>query len=489
MSIGDSMSIKRSSGILMPLFSLPSPFGIGDMGKAAFEFIDFLHSAGQSYWQVLPMGHIGSGASPYQSCSSFAGNPLFIDLEELLELGLLTEDELFSAKAPCDGSPVDYDRVEREHMRLLRLAFLRDCADISDFERDNPWLCDYALFMALRGHFEDVPISGWDEDIRLRKSDALRAMTLLLSEDIAFFKYIQYVFFRQWDRLRAYAHEKGIGIIGDLPIYVASDSVDVWAEPQWFLLDEKGFPTLVSGVPPDCFSEEGQLWGNPLYDFEAMKKDGYGWWIRRIGAASKLFDVLRIDHFRAFESFWAVPKDAENAICGKWIKGPGMELVGVLTSWFNGMDFIAEDLGTITPEVNALLRDSGLPGMEVLEFAFSPDGGSAYLPHRHRENAVCYTGTHDNAPLSLWLKTEGSAVLDFASRYLGSDDLHTAVMRAGLSSVSRLFIAQLQDWLQLSDRTNVPGTVGGNWCWRLPMGSLTSEMADKIRKCTKLYGR
>ncbi len=483
------MSIKRSSGILMPLFSLPSPYGIGDMGNAAYEFIDFLRASAQGYWQLLPMGHIGEGASPYQSLSSFAGNPLFIDLEELLDLGLLTEDELCSAKAPCDGSPVSYDKVECDHIRLLRLAYSRDDVDMSRFEAENPWLCDYALFMALWEHFGHAPLTDWDEDIRLRRSSALERMSFALSEDVGFYKYLQYIFFRQWNRLSEYAHSKGIRLIGDLPIYVSVDSVDVWAEPQWFLLDEKGYPTEVSGVPPDCFSEEGQLWGNPLYDFEAMKRDGYGWWIRRIGAASKLFDVIRIDHFRAFESFWAVPSTAKTAVNGKWVKAPGMELVGVLTSWFNATDFIAEDLGTITPEVNALLRDSGLPGMEVLEFAFSPDGGSAYLPHRHRENAVCYTGTHDNAPLSLWLKTEDKSTLDFASRYLGSDELHTAVMRAGLSSVSRLFVAQMQDWLRRDDRTNVPGTVGGNWCWRLSEGSLTSELSEKIRKYTKLYGR
>ena len=483
------MNIKRSSGILLPLFSLPSPYGIGDMGKKAYEFIDFLKSAGQSYWQVLPLGHIGCGASPYQSCSSFAGNPLFIDLEELCTLGLLSEDELGSARRPCDGSNVDYGDVTETHMRLLRLACERDTGDISDFERSNPWLSDYALFMALQKHFGGAPLSDWDDDIRRRQPHAVERYTELLSNDILFYKRVQLYFFRQWDRLRSYAHENGVGIIGDLPIYVAADSVDVWREPQWFLLDAKGFPTEVSGVPPDLFSKDGQLWGNPLYDYDAMKADGYGWWIRRIGAASRMFDVLRIDHFRAFESFWAVPADSETAVDGRWVKAPGMELVGTLTSWFSSTQFIAEDLGIITQEVRKLLSDSGLPGMTVLEFAFDPDGGSSYLPHRHVRNSVCYVGTHDNAPIQSWLSEEAPERLRFAREYLGTDDLRSALMRAGMASVSDLFVAQMQDWLHSGTRTNTPGTVGGNWCLRLKSGDLTDSLAAEIYEYTRIYGR
>ena len=483
------MNIKRSSGILLPLFSLPAPYGIGDLGKKAYEFIDFLKSAGQSYWQVLPLGHIGCGASPYQSCSSFAGNPLFIDLEELCALGLLSEDELGSARRPCDGSNVDYGDVTETHMRLLRLACERDTGDISDFERSNPWLSDYALFMALQKHFGGAPLSDWDDDIRRRQPHAVERYTELLSDDILFYKMVQLYFFRQWDRLRSYAHENGVGIIGDLPIYVAADSVDVWREPQWFLLDAKGFPTEVSGVPPDLFSKDGQLWGNPLYDYDAMKADGYGWWIRRIGAASRMFDVLRIDHFRAFESFWAVPADAETAVDGRWVKAPGIELVGTLTSWFSSTQFIAEDLGIITQEVRKLLSDSGLPGMTVLEFAFDPDGGSAYLPHRHVRNSVCYVGTHDNAPIQSWLSEEAPERLRFAREYLGTDDLRSALMRAGMASVSDLFVAQMQDWLHSGTRTNTPGTVGGNWCLRLKSGDLTDSLAAEIYEYTRIYGR
>lgn len=483
------MNIKRSSGILLPLFSLPSPYGIGDMGKKAYEFIDFLKSAGQSYWQVLPLGHIGCGASPYQSCSSFAGNPLFIDLEELCTLGLLSEDELGSARRPCDGSSVDYGDVTETHMRLLRLACERDKGDISDFERSNPWLSDYALFMALQKHFGGAPLSDWDDDIRRRQPHAVELYTELLSDDILFYKRVQLYFFRQWDRLRSYAHENGVGIIGDLPIYVAADSVDVWTEPQWFLLDAKGFPTEVSGVPPDLFSKDGQLWGNPLYDYDAMKADGYGWWIRRIGAALRMFDVLRIDHFRAFESFWAVPADAETAVAGRWVKAPGMELVGALTSWFSSTQFIAEDLGIITQEVRKLLSDSGLPGMTVLEFAFDPDGGSTYLPHRHVRNSVCYVGTHDNAPIQSWLSEEAPERLRFAQEYFGTDDLRSALMRAGMASVSDLFVAQMQDWLHSGTRTNTPGTVGGNWCLRLKSGDLTDSLAAEIYEYTRIYGR
>lgn len=483
------MSIRRSSGILMPLFSLPSPYGIGDMGRVAFEYVDFLKSAGQSYWQLLPLGHVGCGASPYQSCSSFAGNPLFIDLGELCEIGLLSEAELASARRPADGSDIDYDDVSKTHMHLLRLACERDGSDLAEFERGNPWLGDYALFMALRDHFGGAALSDWDEDIRLRQKPSLERYAELLASDILFYKRLQFHFFRQWDRLHDYAHKNGVRIIGDLPIYVAADSADVWAEPQWFMLDEKGFPTEVSGVPPDLFSADGQLWGNPLYDYAAMKGDGYGWWIRRVGAAARMFDVIRIDHFRAFESFWAIPADAGSAKIGKWVKGPGMELVGTLTSWFSSTQFIAEDLGIITPEVRRLLSDSGIPGMTVLEFAFDPDGSSAYLPHRHTVNSVCYVGTHDNAPIGSWLSEISPETKRFASKYLGSDDLRSALMRAGMASVSCLFVAQMQDWLRIDSRTNIPGTVGGNWCWRMKDIKSLDSLAEKIFEYTKIYGR
>ena len=493
--------LQRSAGILMPLSSLPSPYGIGTMGRAAYDFADFLHAAGQRCWQLLPLGPTSCGDSPYQSFSSFAGNPYFIDLDALIDDRLLTRGEVERCDWGTDPRCVDYGKLYENRFALLQKAaergFKRDRCEVERFTAENAhWLTNYALFMALKRHFGMKPWSEWpDEDIRCRRSPAaLEKYRRLLKADIELFTYIQFLFFRQWTALKTYVNALGIRIIGDLPIYVSPDSADVWAEPEMFLLDERNVPIAVSGVPPDDFSADGQLWGNPLYDYEKMSQTGFGWWIRRVDGARRLYDVIRIDHFRGFESYWVVPYGETTARNGRWVKGPGMALVGVLTSWFHGTDFIAEDLGEPSDGVRALLRASGLPGMKVLEFAFSPDGKSPYLPHNYDENCVCYTGTHDNAPLALWRTEAAFEEIAFAEQYLGlnaQEGFNYGMIRGGMSSVARLFIAQMQDYLELGaqHRMNVPGVAHGNWKWRMLPGEANDALASRIYELSRIYGR
>ncbi|MBQ4611057.1 MAG: 4-alpha-glucanotransferase [Clostridia bacterium] len=492
--------MKRSSGILMPISSLPSPYGIGTMGKAAYDFADFLNEAGQSYWQILPVGPTSYGDSPYQSFSTYAGNPYFIDLEMLIEDGLLTADEVKDKEWGNDPRNVDYGTIYLNRFDVLAKAkergWQRDEAPVNKFiEENSRWLPDYALFMALKRHFGMRSWTEWeDEDIRLRRPAAMEKYRALLKEDIELFVYIQYLFFKQWTELKAYINGLGIGVIGDLPIYVALDSADVWAEPEFFQLNEKNIPVSVAGVPPDAFSATGQLWGNPLYDWNRMQQDGFGWWIRRVDGASRMYDVIRIDHFRGFASYWAVDYGSETACIGEWIKGPGMNLVGVLKGWFKNLEFIAEDLGYATPEVEQLLKDSGFPGMKVLEFAFDSRDSSCYLPHAYGENCICYTGTHDNSPVALWRHEACAEDIAYCSRYLGLNEeegFNWGMIRGGMSSVARLFVAQMQDYLELGEgcRINTPSTLGGNWTWRMLPGEIKEELAQKLYATTKLYGR
>ncbi|MCR4615901.1 MAG: 4-alpha-glucanotransferase [Clostridiales bacterium] len=492
--------LERSCGVLMPIFSLPSKYGIGTLGKAAKKFVDFLVDAGHSYWQILPVGPTSYGDSPYQSFSTFAGNPYFIDLEELISDKLLTRKECESPDWGDDPHRVDYAKIYNNRFDVLRKAYQRgkerDKAEVDAFARENVgWLPDYALYMAVKRHFGMKAWFDWeDKDIRLRKPEAVKKYFLLLAEDIDFFIYVQYLFFKQWDEFKKYANEKGISIIGDIPIYVAMDSADVWSEPQWFQLDDDNVPKEVAGVPPDYFSADGQLWGNPLYRWDRMAADGYGWWIRRIGGAQKLYDVLRIDHFRGMESYWAVPYGAKTARNGRWVKGPGMKLVGMLTNWFSDMQFIAEDLGILTPEVRELLADSGLPGMKVLEFAFDHTKPSNYLPHVYNKNCICYAGTHDNATLKEWYQTSDPKDIAFAKEYLGlneNEGFIEGVLRGGMSSVADLFIAQMQDWLELGAeaRINTPGTSCGNWQWRMDVGAISKALSKNMARMAVIYGR
>ena len=492
--------MDRSSGILMPISSLPSPYGIGTFGKAAYDFADFLRASGQAFWQMLPLGPTSYGDSPYQSFSSFAGNPYFIDLDLLIADGLLKEEEVSGRDWGGDPRYVDYGKLYENRFEVLTLAkgrgWKRDRKAVAEFEEKNAgWLPDYTLFMALKRKYGMKPWTEWpDEDLRLRSPAALEAARKKLKADIELFTYIQFLFYKQWEELKKYINSLGIRIIGDIPIYVALDSADTWAEPQFFQLDAKGFPTEVSGVPPDYFTPDGQLWGNPLYRYDLMQQDGFGWWIRRVGGAEKLYDVIRIDHFRGFESYWVVPYGDKTAKNGHWVKGPGMNLVGAVTGWFHYLEFIAEDLGYTTPEVEQLLKDSGLPGMKILEFAFSPESLSDYLPHRYTENCVCYTGTHDNAPLGEWKKTARKEELAFAKEYLGigsAEGITNGLIRGGMSSPAKLFVAQMQDYLDLGkgNRMNVPGNPSGNWCWRLLPGEAAPELAQRIFRMTYIYER
>ncbi len=492
--------MKRSSGILMPISSLPSPYGIGTLGKAAYDFADFLAEAGQSWWQVLPAGPTSMGDSPYQSFSSRAGNPYFVDLDMLIRDGLLENSELEGINWGDDPLNVDYGKVYESRFNVLRLAMERgwdkDAEALGLFMEENgSWLFDYALFMACKRHFGMKAWTQWpDEGIRLHKAEAVEKYSALLEEDVKLFVYIQFLFYRQWNALREYLHKKGLGIIGDMPIYVAMDSAEVWAEPLGFLLDEKNLPKAVSGVPPDYFSEDGQLWGNPLYRWDAMAENGYDWWLRRIEGAGKLYDVIRIDHFRGFGAYWSVPYGETTAKKGEWVKGPGMDFIGRMKERFPDIMFIAEDLGLLTDGVIKLLADSGFPGMKVLEFAFDGGSDNDYLPHNYPNNTICYAGTHDNSTLKGWLDTAGEKTLGFLRDYLGADEkaeLVWPILRCGMASVADLFVAQMQDYLELDDaaRMNTPGLPSGNWRWRMSGEAITPELTAKIKKLTKLYQR
>ena len=490
--------MERSSGILLAISSLPSKYGIGSLGEEAKSFIDFLVKAKQSYWQILPVGPTSYGDSPYQCPSAYAGNPYFIDLDNLVKEGLLDASDLEGLSWGDDPERVDYGLQYTQKHPLLEKAAKRGIEKNDEgfvrFRAENHWLSDYCLYMALKKHFEMKPWTEWPEDIRTRKPHALDLFRDELAYDIEIIAYIQYLFFRQWDAVKRYAHEKHIKIIGDLPIYVALDSADVWAEKEFFQIDELGVPKKVAGVPPDYFNEDGQLWGNPLYDYDRMKQDGFGWWIRRIGGCTRLYDVIRIDHFRGIESYWAVPYGEKTAKKGEWVKGPGMDLIGALTGWFKDIEFIAEDLGYPTEEVQKLLEDSGFPGMKVIEFAFDGTEKNMDVPHRHIRHSVCYTGTHDNAPVLGWKESAPKEFTDRAKKYLGLNEeegFAWGMIRAGMSSVSDLFIAQLQDYLELGNeaRMNTPGVVGKNWQWRMKKGCLSDKLAEKISEATELYGR
>ena len=494
------MKLQRSSGILLPIFSLPSKYGVGTLGQAAYDFIDFLAEADQAWWQILPVGPTSYGDSPYQCYSTFAGNPYFVDLDLLVEDGLLKKSELKGVDFGSDPAQVDYGKLFENRFPLLRRAFARGRVTMAEefaaFRRENArWLDDYALFMAAKDHFGGKPWTEWpDDDLRMHCPDAVRRYMETLAEDVEFYSFVQLLFFRQWDAMHAYALDHGVGIIGDIPIYVAMDSADTWSSPESFQLDDQNVPTAVSGVPPDYFSEDGQLWGTPLYRWDAMRADGYGWWIRRVEGAAKLYDALRIDHFRGFEAFWSVPYGDKTAKNGKWVKGPGMDLVGRLTGWFHNVQFIAEDLGFITPELQALLTESGLPGMKVLEFAFDSREPSNYLPHTYGPNCICYTGTHDNTTLAAWRDEADPDDVAFADEYLGLNDEEgrsIGMIRGGMSSVAVLFVAQLQDWLNTGaeSRINTPGKLGGNWLWRLQPKELPDDLAEKIARMTRNYGR
>lgn len=492
--------MERSCGILMPIFSLPSSYGIGSLGKEAYSFVDFLKKSGRRYWQLLPLGPTSYGDSPYQSFSSAAGNPYFIDLDMLCEDGLLSHAEIEAVDWGRDEGRVDYEKLYLNRFRILERAkqrgYGRDKAHIAAFvEANRAWLLDYALFMALKRHFGMLAWPNWPDDAARRHDEAaLAAYRIRLKPDIELFIYMQYLFFKQWQKLKNYTNSLGISIIGDVPIYVAMDSAEVWAERELFALNGQLVPEEVAGVPPDYFNADGQLWGNPLYNWQRLEETGFDWWIRRMSAAARLYDVIRIDHFRGLESYYAVPCGEKTARHGRWIKGPGMKLITAIKNGVKGAEFIAEDLGYATDEVRALLAQSGFPGMRVLQFAFDGLCPNEHQPHAYSQNSICYTGTHDNSPIALWREETSQAVLDYARKYMAvSDtaDMGEAMIRLGMASVAKLFIAQMQDHLGLSygSRINVPGTACGNWQWRMGKAADLDALAARLYEQAELYAR
>ena len=488
----------RGSGILMHITSLPGAYGIGTMGSRAYEFVDFLHRAGQRYWQILPLTPTGYGDSPYQSCSTFAGNPYLIDLQLLIEEGLLCEEDAGNIVWCENPQRVDYCRLYQNRQAVLRLAYGRfqGGMEYEEFCRKNEsWLPDFALYMALKEKFSGRPWYQWEDALKFRNPDALCRAKEELREEISFFSFVQFLFYKQWDALRHYAHEKGVAIIGDVPIYVPYDSVEVWKSPDCFQLDENGAPTSVAGVPPDGFSEDGQLWGNPLYRWDVMQKDGYRWWLERLASAGNCYDVVRIDHFRGFEAYWSVPYGDTTARNGHWVKGPGLDFIQTLQGKLPHIRFIAEDLGFLTPEVLRLREDSGFPGMKVLEFAFDSGEPSPYLPHTYPQNSVCYTGTHDNMTMRQWFETAAPDAVAYAREYMALSEregMVWGVVRTAMSSVSDLCVIPMQDLLDLGGeaRMNFPGTMtGSNWTWRAGDGFADDTLTRRLYELTKLYGR
>ena len=495
----------RTSGVLLPIFSLAGKYGIGCFSREAYEFVDFLKDAGQTYWQILPLGPTSYGDSPYQSFSTFAGNPYFIDPVRLMEEGLLTEEELKEEEVP-QGRNIDYSRLFDRRFLLLKKAFnranLTDDAGYRAFcDKNADWLTDYAMYMAIKVSFHNAGLDSWDDDIRLRKQDAMERYEEDLRSEIAFYQFLQYKFDEQWSLLKTYANDKGIKIIGDMPIYVSGDSSDVWANPELFQLDEEMRPTRVAGCPPDAFSETGQLWGNPLYTWDYHKKTCYEWWKKRVGKAVEWYDVVRIDHFRGFDEYYSIPGDADTAVNGKWMPGPGYDLFKALDPILKSRNagIIAEDLGFITDTVRQLVTDTGFPNMKVIQFAWGePDADlpNEYLPMSYKSNCIAYTGTHDNETMYGWLKNQDKTTIEFIRDYtdchsLSLKKLVRALIRQVMASPADYCVVPLQDWLGLdnSARINTPSTLGNNWAWRMRPEMLTEELAGEMKKMTALYAR
>ena len=493
----------RRSGILLPVFSLPGRYGIGGFSREARIFIDYLADAGQSFWQILPLGPTGYGDSPYQSFSTFAGNPYFIDLEDLIRQGLLTEEECQS-QISGDLQTIDYGFLYETRLSLLRKAFRRshhrETEEFTSFLRDNAfWLSDYAFFMALKDAHHGAPLKTWEEDLRRRTPAAMDAWREKLSGETAFYEYLQFEFLRQWKSLKGYAGEKGIGIIGDIPIYVSEDSADFWAHSELFQVDERGRIRKVAGVPPDGFSADGQLWGNPLYNWDYHNKTGYEWWIRRVRKCTELYDMMRLDHFRGFDEYFAIPAEDDTAKNGVWEKGPGMALFLALKEACPGLRIIAEDLGYVTDSVRKLVKDTGFPNMKILEFAFDSrdsTGRFEYMPYNYEKNCVVYTGTHDNETLVGWLDSilpeEAAEVREYFDVKEGTkQETAQAVIRSAFACTADLCIIPFQDFLGLDNlaRINQPSTLGKNWKWRLLDEQMNPALQKRILRLTELYGR
>ncbi len=501
----EKKGFTRGAGVLMAVSSLPSPYGIGTFGRDAYEFLDYIEAINHQYWQVLPLGPTSYGDSPYQSYSAFAGNPYFIDLEELVKEKLLDGNEVRNTFWGSDPERVDYETLFKNRIPILKkgaAAFFKKTVNdealrqqyVGFCEDNADWLDDFALFMACKSYFAYKPWSEWDKDIRFRESAAIAKYEALLKEDIDFWKFTQYKFFEQWNKLKAYANDKKIEIIGDVPIYMAYDSADVWANTGLFQLDEKLAPVDVAGVPPDAFTELGQKWGNPLYDWEQLEKEDFGWWRRRITASAQLYDVIRIDHFIGIVKYYAIPADMPDARKGEYRKGPAGKLTKVINECLGGKKLIAEDLGVELAEVNALLLENGYPGMKIIEFAFGGDRKNTHLPYNYCNNCVVYGGTHDNETLLGFFNQRNDWELGYAYDYLDVRDkrkMVDAVFRLAYGSVAHTVIFQVQDILKLDNRArmNFPSTLGGNWQWRMKKGALAQQQVNDMRYLASVFGR
>lgn len=506
------MKFPRASGVLLHPTSLPSKYGIGDFGDEAYKFIDFLVEAKQTYWQVLPLGQTGYGDSPYQCFSAFAGNIYLISPENLVKDGFLSAEDLESAPEFAEGK-VDFGKMIDYKLPLLRKAFenfrvTSDASTVEAFHRfcrqNGFWLEDYTLFRAIKFNQDQKSWQEWDEDLKLRKPEALENARRELDDEIFAQKFYQFAFFRQWNELKNYANEHDMRIVGDVPIFVALDSADVWCNPQEFKLNADGSPTVVAGVPPDYFSATGQLWGNPIYDWNTMRQNGFRWWIARIYATLQLFDVVRVDHFRGFAAAWEVPGGDETAVNGEWVNVPGKELFTAIKNALGKLPFWAEDLGVITPDVEELRDGFGFPGMRILQFAFGGAASNLDLPHNYIQNCVAYTGTHDNDTTVGWFHShtgEGSTRDDssirreqnYCMQYLNTDgkEIHWDMIRAVWASVADSAVAPMQDLLGLGNeaRMNLPASTTGNWYWQARTGDFSDEIAARLRELTEIYGR
>lgn len=529
---------ERNAGILMPVSSLPSPYGIGTFGKDAYDFVTFVKECNHKYWQVLPLGPTTYGDSPYQSYSAFAGNPYFVDLDMLIEAGFLLKSEVISRDwgdgiVPVNVSEddavngrfgtyrdgnigderyVSYEKIYNNRFDILRIAYNRfkaACAEskkklakglplykqFDNFVKDNAdWLEDYALFMALKTHFNNVSWGEWETDIKFRKPEAMSRYEEQLSDDIGYWKFIQFEFYLQWNALKQYANSNGIEIIGDIPIYMGYDSVDVWANQGEFQLDENLTPIKVAGVPPDAFSDAGQKWGNPLYDYDKMEANGFSWWRKRMAASAKLYDVIRIDHFIGIVKYYTIPADMPDARHGEYRQGPGQKLLDVINESIGDKKIIAEDLGVEVPEVAKILKENGYPGMKVLEFAFGGDRKNPHLPYNYTQNLVCYGGTHDNETLLGFFEDRGDWELGYAYDYLDTRDkgrMVDQVFRAAYSSVAVLTVFAVQDILKLGNwaRMNLPSSMGNNWKWRMQKGQLGQHELECMRYLASVFDR
>lgn len=491
----------RRNGMLLPISSLPSKYGIGSFSKEAYDFVDVLEKSGQKLWQILPLGPTGYGDSPYQSFSTFAGNPYFIDLDQLVEEGLLSQEECESYDWGNNEEYIDYEKIYLSRFDILKKAFKRSKIESnikfnSFCEENKSWLEDYALYMAIKDSLGGKSWIEWDEDIRTRKEEAIDKYKSELKEEILFYKYTQYLFNKQWDKLKSYANDKGISIVGDIPIYVALDSSDTWANPELFQLNDESIPVAVAGCPPDSFSATGQLWGNPLYRWDYHKETNYSWWIKRIAYCFKLYDVVRIDHFRGFDEYYSIPYGDKDALNGRWEKGPGIDLFNSLKENLGELDIIAEDLGFLTDSVRKLLSDTGYPGMKILQFAFDSREESDYLPHNYDRNCVVYTGTHDNNTIRGWYNEVCNADKNMSINYMNNKNtringIHWDFVCLAMRSVADTCIIPVQDFLGIGaeGRINTPSTLGGNWCWRMKKDCFSKNLVKRIKKLTKLYGR